>query len=97
MQDGLHIGIIKEDTDELIALLTVDSQTDVPFVVGDIIEKDGYEVIVTQDELYFEEYTDEEFTANDLEATLEFDEELMMKDVREYIQDNISKYTKIHW
>ena len=33
-QDGITITVVKEDTDELIVSLVVDSETDIPFVVG---------------------------------------------------------------
>jgi hypothetical protein len=48
MEDGLQIDIIKEDTKEVIVSLVVVSKTDIPAVVGDIIEKDGYKAVVYQ-------------------------------------------------
>ena len=48
-QDGITITVVEEDTDELIVSLVVDSETDIPFVVGDIIEKDGYKTTVEQE------------------------------------------------
>ena len=48
-QDGVTITVVKEETDELIVSLVVDSETDIPFVVGDIIEKDGYKTTVGQE------------------------------------------------
>lgn len=48
-QDGITITVVKEETDELIVSLVVDSETDIPFVVGNIIEKDGYKTTVEQE------------------------------------------------
>ena len=48
-QDGVTITVVKEETDELIVSLVVDSKADIPFVVGDIIEKDGYKTTVEQE------------------------------------------------
>lgn len=95
MEEGLHIGVLKEDTDELIALLTVDSPTDIPFVVGEAIEKDGYKIIVTQDELLFEEYVEDEEETNEPSVTIEIDAELLEKDIKECIKNNIKRYMKV--
>lgn len=48
-QDGITITVVKEETDELIVSLVVDSETDIPFVAGNIIEKDGYKTTVEQE------------------------------------------------
>ena len=48
-QDGITITVVKQETDELIVSMVVDSKTDIPFVVGDIIEKDGYKTTVEQE------------------------------------------------
>lgn len=48
-QDGVTITVVKEDTNEVIVSFVMCSHTDIPFVVGDIIEKNGYRTIVEQE------------------------------------------------
>ena len=45
-QNGVTITVFKEDTNELIVSLVMDSKGDTPFCTGDMIEKNGYKTTI---------------------------------------------------